>query len=159
MDASCQCRTITFKTPLPEPLALYICHCLECRHQSSSAFGCSAKFPKFPLPCKEMLSCYSCVSPLLLDNHSNQKYDWDAIPSITFVHYCGNKLMGSRRPTDSGNQSDCYFCKKCGSRILHASPNKDTVSVKGGCIEGLDWTTAIHIWCKRAGKSATLAGG
>lgn len=113
MDASCQCGTIAFKTPLPKPLALYICHCLECRHQSSSAFGISAIFPKFPLPCKEMLSCYS-------------------------------------RSTDSGNQLDCYFCKKCGSRIVHSTPGKDIVSIKGGCIEGLDWTDAIHIWCKRA---------
>lgn len=24
------------------------------------------------------------------------------------------------------------------------------MSVKGGCIEGLDWTKAIHIWAKNA---------
>lgn len=24
------------------------------------------------------------------------------------------------------------------------------VSVKGGCLDGLDWTTAIHIWTKSA---------
>jgi len=27
---------------------------------------------------------------------------------------------------------------------------KNVVSVKGGCIEGLDWTTAVHIWTKSA---------
>jgi hypothetical protein len=59
MDASCQCGRVSFKTPLPKPLALYICHCEECRRQSSSAFGCSAIFPKFPLPCMEELSVYS----------------------------------------------------------------------------------------------------
>lgn len=62
MDVSCQCGAISFKTPLPKPLAVYICHCDECRRQSSSAFGCSAIFPKFPLPCKDMLSCYSYFS-------------------------------------------------------------------------------------------------
>ena len=27
---------------------------------------------------------------------------------------------------------------------------KNFVSVKGGCIEGLDWSKAIHIWTKSA---------
>ncbi len=27
---------------------------------------------------------------------------------------------------------------------------RNVVSVKGGCIEGLDWNTAIHIWTKSA---------
>lgn len=72
------------------------------------------------------------------------------------VHILINLLIigtdESRRSTDSGNQLDCYFCKKCGSRIIHSTPGKDIVSIKGGCIEGLDWTDAIHIWCKRAGE-------
>jgi hypothetical protein len=61
MNASCQCGAISFKTPLPKPLAVYICHCDECRRQSSSAFGCSAIFPAFPLPAnvKGALSVYS----------------------------------------------------------------------------------------------------
>ncbi len=25
-----------------------------------------------------------------------------------------------------------------------------TVSIKGGCLEGLDWGGAKHIWCKEA---------
>jgi hypothetical protein len=28
--------------------------------------------------------------------------------------------------------------------------SKNVVSVKGGCIEGLDWKTAVHIWTKSA---------
>lgn len=28
--------------------------------------------------------------------------------------------------------------------------SKNVVSVKGGCIEGLDWSKAIHIWTKSA---------
>lgn len=59
MNASCQCGAIKFKTPLPKPLALYICHCDECRLQSGSAYGCSAIFPAFKLPGKDLLSCYS----------------------------------------------------------------------------------------------------
>ncbi|KAH8813130.1 Mss4-like protein [Xylogone sp. PMI_703] len=113
MNVQCQCGTVKFKTPLPKPLALYICHCNECRKQSSSAFGCSAIFPFFPLPSKEFLSCYS-------------------------------------RPTASGDMLNCYFCKVCGTRVIHSSPGHKVLSVKGGCIEGLDWTQAKHIWCKRA---------
>jgi hypothetical protein len=58
MEASCQCKAVTFKTPTPKPLALYICHCHDCQRQSSSAFGTSAIFPKFQLPDAELLSCY-----------------------------------------------------------------------------------------------------
>ncbi|XXH06093.1 hypothetical protein Hte_012538 [Hypoxylon texense] len=89
MEARCQCGSVAFKTPLAKPLALYICHCAECRRQTSSAFGTSAIFPRFPMPASELLSCY--------------------------------KTQG-----------------------------KNVVSVKGGCIEGLDWTGAIHIWTKSA---------
>ncbi|KAL2155035.1 hypothetical protein VTH82DRAFT_3711 [Thermothelomyces myriococcoides] len=114
MDASCQCGAVSFKTPLPKPLALYICHCHECQRQSSSAFGTSAIFPRFPLPDAELLSCY-------------------------------------RRPTSiGGGTMYCYFCKRCGTRLIHTIPGKNVVSVKGGCIEGLDWRSAIHIWTKSA---------
>ncbi|RDW87531.1 hypothetical protein BP5796_03225 [Coleophoma crateriformis] len=113
MDASCQCGMIRFKTPLPKPLAVYICHCDECRRQSSSAFGCSAIFPLFALPSPDLLSVYT-------------------------------------RPTASGHMLNCYFCKNCGTRLIHSTPGKDVVSVKGGAIEGLEWGMAKHIWCKRA---------
>lgn len=113
MDASCQCGAVAFKTPLPKPLALYICHCTECRRQTSSAFGTSAIFPKFEIPDTSLLSCYT-------------------------------------RSTHNGQTLNCYFCKQCGTRLIHATPGKNVVSVKGGCIDGLDWKAAIHIWTKSA---------
>ncbi|OAL51780.1 hypothetical protein IQ07DRAFT_507272 [Pyrenochaeta sp. DS3sAY3a] len=68
----------------------------------------------------------------------------DDNPSVTyFIKNC-----------DSGNKKFCYFCKGCGSRILHATivenGNPSTVSVKGGLLEGLDWTGGIHIYCRSA---------
>ncbi|KAF4121716.1 Glutathione-dependent formaldehyde-activating enzyme [Geosmithia morbida] len=102
MDARCQCGSVEFKTPLDKPLALYICHCLDCRRQTSSAFGASAIFPVFELPRSELLSCYS------------------------------------------------YFCRNCGTRLFHTTPARNVVSIKAGCIEGLDWNKAIHIWTKNA---------
>ncbi|KAK0630027.1 Mss4-like protein [Bombardia bombarda] len=113
MDARCQCGAVSFKTPTPRPLALYICHCHDCRRQTGSAFGTSAIFQRFPLPNAELLSCYV-------------------------------------RPTSTGESLYCYFCKSCGTRLIHTTPGKNVVSVKGGCIDGLDWTTAIHIWTKSA---------
>src|SRR5512143_2512869 len=37
---SCQCGGIRYAVP-KEPLVVYVCHCTECRKQSSSAFGIS----------------------------------------------------------------------------------------------------------------------
>ncbi|KAK1767113.1 centromere protein V [Phialemonium atrogriseum] len=113
MEVSCQCGSVSFKTPLPKPLALYVCHCVECRRQTGSAFGTSAIFPRFQLPDTDVLSCYT-------------------------------------RPTSTGQTLYCYFCKNCGTRLMHTSPDKTVVSVKGGCIEGLDWKNAIHLWTKSA---------
>lgn len=90
MDAQCQCGTIKFRTPLAAPLKVYVCHCSECRHQSSSAFGISAIFPPFEIEWPhpnaitvyirhtasgkklEGLFCSKCGSRLL------HKYEWNA---------------------------------------------------------------------------------
>ncbi|RYP71389.1 hypothetical protein DL770_008137 [Monosporascus sp. CRB-9-2] len=32
----------------------------------------------------------------------------------------------------------------------HTSMSKNVVSVKGGCLEGLDWGKAVHIWTRSA---------
>ncbi|TEY85241.1 hypothetical protein BOTCAL_0015g00290 [Botryotinia calthae] len=50
--------------------------------------------------------------------------------------------LAKPRPTASGHT--------CGTRLIHSTPGKSVVSVKGGCIEGLDWKIAKHIWVKRA---------
>jgi len=44
----CQCGAVRF-TVAGEPLALYICHCRECRKQSASAFGMSLQMPRASL--------------------------------------------------------------------------------------------------------------
>ena len=41
----CQCGEIRYES-VEEPLALYICHCLECQKQSASAFGISLDVPR-----------------------------------------------------------------------------------------------------------------
>jgi len=54
------------------------------------------------------------------------------------------------RLTDSGGTLDCYFCSKCGVRIMHVKRGGETTSVKGGVLVGLDWTGVFHIWTCRA---------
>ncbi|KAF2853726.1 hypothetical protein T440DRAFT_287208 [Plenodomus tracheiphilus IPT5] len=58
------------------------------------------------------------------------------------------------RQCDSGRRQYCYFCSKCGSRILHAQivegGNPEVVAVKGGLLEDLNWKDAKHIFCRSA---------
>jgi hypothetical protein len=44
-QGGCQCGRVRF-TVAGEPSALYVCHCLECRKQSASAFGMSLQMPR-----------------------------------------------------------------------------------------------------------------
>jgi hypothetical protein len=41
----CQCGAVRYESA-GEPLALYACHCAECRKQSASAFGMSLLVPR-----------------------------------------------------------------------------------------------------------------
>ena len=41
----CQCGRIRYAAPR-QPIVLYVCHCTECRKQSSSAFGLSFTIPR-----------------------------------------------------------------------------------------------------------------
>jgi hypothetical protein len=44
----CQCAEVRYESA-GEPLALYVCHCRECRNQSASAFGMSLEVPSAAL--------------------------------------------------------------------------------------------------------------
>src|SRR5215813_10847083 len=41
----CQCGALRYESA-GAPIALYICHCTECRKQSASAFGMSLQVPR-----------------------------------------------------------------------------------------------------------------
>ena len=124
MDVRCQCGTVQFKTPTDKPKALYHCHCLECRKQSGSAFGTSAIFTTEGLvPIPEDLE--------------------ELLGSYTY------------RAEESGNLKECLFCKKCGVRVMHLSRDdtgslRGNVSIKGGLVNGLDWTGGVHIFTRTA---------
>ncbi|KAI0404674.1 Mss4-like protein [Xylaria palmicola] len=123
LTVRCQCGRVSFPAPAPAPLTLYHCHCTECQRQSGSAFGTSAIFAAgqmFPLP-----------------------------PEVEA------RVGKYTRATDRGETMDCYFCAACGSRLFHRIVGRDgaprpTVSIKGGCVEGLDWSGGRHIYVRSA---------
>ncbi|KAK1753730.1 Mss4-like protein [Echria macrotheca] len=123
MDVRCQCGVVAFKTPTPAPMSVYHCHCTECQKQSSSAFGTSAIFPAeglFPLS-DELQAKLGC---------------WT-------------------RPANEGRTMDCYFCKACGVRVMHRireadGKERETVVIKGGLVQGLNFEGAKHIYVRSA---------
>jgi hypothetical protein len=71
------------------------------------------------------------------------------VPSTAFSLTAGEPRTWSRQ-TDSGRTLRCMFCPGCGSRVWHASPTSDTISVKGGSLDHpVDLTAAVHIWTSR----------
>ncbi|KAK8123396.1 hypothetical protein PG999_003314 [Apiospora kogelbergensis] len=121
LTVRCQCGHVSFPTPSAERIALFHCHCTECQKQSGSAYGTSAIYPAaglFPLSA-ELEGRLGCYV----------------------------------RPTDRGGTMRCWFCRECGSRLFHriAGPDgapRGTVSIKGGCVEGLDWAGGKHIYMR-----------
>ncbi|KAK3898458.1 hypothetical protein C8A05DRAFT_18970 [Staphylotrichum tortipilum] len=123
MEVACECGSVTFTTPTAAPLALYYCHCTECRKQSASAYGASATFPAAGL------------FPLSTD--------------------LAARLGVWTRPGNDGRALDCYFCRRCGVRVMHRireadGTERETVNLKGGLVKGLDWKGALHIYTRSA---------
>ncbi|KAK4153463.1 Mss4-like protein [Chaetomidium leptoderma] len=123
MEVTCECGAIHFTTPTPSPLALYLCHCTECRKQSSSAFGTSAIFPAaglFPLSA-DLSSKLSLWTRPTSEGRTLDCY---------FCSECGVRVMHRAREADG--------------------TERDTVRVKGGLVRGLVWEGAIHIYTRSA---------
>ncbi|OTA99035.1 hypothetical protein M426DRAFT_68565 [Hypoxylon sp. CI-4A] len=126
LTVRCQCGNISFPTPAPKPVTTFFCHCTECQKQTSSAFGTSAIFMAeglFPLA-----------------------------PELA-----AKLKVYTRKHPEADRTLNCYFCPECGSRLIHRIVDADgtpraTVSIKGGCIEGLewDWSKCMHIFVRSA---------
>ena len=123
MKAPCQCSKIQFMASTDKPLALYACHCTECRPQSSSAFSITAVFP---------------LSLILLEA-TRALLSKGGIWNVSFAKNCGARLL--HRFRDAMPQPS-----------ERASPTSST-NVKGGCLEGLDremMKDIVHIWTRCA---------
>jgi hypothetical protein len=93
MEGRRQCDKITFTTPTPSPLQLFICHCLECRHQSSSLFGVTTKFLYFEIP---------ELSPGAISKYTRTA-DSSNISRCYFCTSCGSRLMHVKEGADTLN--------------------------------------------------------
>ena len=123
MEGRCQCSQIRFTTPLAKPIALYICHCTECRHQSSSAFGMTALFPAFDIP-EPYLGAIAVYSRPTSKGGRSDGY---------FCTKCGSRLVHHLVSNDGVPTS--------------------ALSVRIGCLEGVTkemTQSAVHIWTKSA---------
>ena len=120
---SCQCGAVNFRACLPEPLEVYVCHCLECRKQSASAFGVSALFPS-----QEMRPLLDSVRPQL----GVWKRPTDAGNTLEcyFCKTCGVRILHRS--------------------ILPNGEPKPYVTVKGGCLDSIRLDRARHIWTRSA---------
>ncbi|OQO05933.1 hypothetical protein B0A48_10029 [Cryoendolithus antarcticus] len=66
-----------------------------------------------------------------------------------------SRLKVWTRPGSNGVVIDCYFCERCGCRVMHVDRHEDgrideTVSIKGGLVRGMSYEGAAHIWTKSA---------
>ena len=127
MEGRCQCGLIRFTTPAPAPLSLYICHCTECRHQSSSTYGMTAIFPYFEIqrfgPNPGAIGMYS------RPNSTGRTEGY-------FCTKCGSRLVHVAVEVSNGEEKVAGL-----------------LSVKAGCLERLNkamMRTAVHIWTKSA---------
>jgi hypothetical protein len=81
------------------------------------------------------------------------------VPARAFVLREGHMKTWSR-PTASGNLLECMFCVECGTRIRHASPGEETLSIKGGSLDQpVDLTAAFHIWTSRKLPGVVIPDG
>lgn len=71
----------------------------------------------------------------------------------------GDAPLKWSRLADSGSTIDCYFCRSCGSRLWHQSPNSDAIRIKAGSLdEPVDLRQAIHIWTSRKVAGVIIPG-
>jgi hypothetical protein len=122
MEGRCQCGQIKFTTPLAAPQQLLVCHCTECRHQSSSTYGMTAIFPSFdiPSPFPDSIAIYT------RPNSSGETKGF-------FCTKCGSRLMHQSISRDGTPAAAVSFESGCLEGI--------TKEIMRG---------AVHIWTKSA---------
>lgn len=119
----CHCGAVSFRAVLPKPLAVDVCHCLECQRQSSSAFGISAVFPvEGMLPVAEDLQPHVGMW--------TRKTDSGRTLECYFCKTCGVRLIHRG--------------------LLPDGSSSQTLTVKGGCMENLSLDGARHIYTRTA---------
>jgi hypothetical protein len=114
--------------------------------------SCACGAVKFTTPTKQPPTLFHCHC---IDCRKQSASAFGTSAIFPFFSVADNSSVSFFiKQADSGRKKRCYFCKECGSRIIHATIVEDgnpaTVSVKAGLLEGLDWSGGIHIYCRSA---------
>ncbi|KAF2868178.1 Mss4-like protein [Massariosphaeria phaeospora] len=114
--------------------------------------SCACGAVKFTTPVDKPLNLYHCHCT---DCRKQSASAFGTSAIFPFFSVDDNPAVSSfSRTCDSGRRQNCYFCNKCGTRILHAhiveGGDPEVVAVKGGLLEGLNWGDAKHIFCRSA---------
>ncbi|KAF2004133.1 hypothetical protein P154DRAFT_459885, partial [Amniculicola lignicola CBS 123094] len=114
--------------------------------------SCACGTVKFTTPTPQPLELFHCHC-IDCRKQTGSAFGTSAIFPFFSIDTDPNVSFFSRG-ADSGRRMNCYFCSKCGTRLLNATivenGNPKTVSVKGGLLEGLKWEGAQHLFCSRA---------
>jgi hypothetical protein len=113
---------------------------------------CACGAVSFTTPVATPLNLYHCHC---IDCRRQSASAFGTSAIFPFFSVADNPNVSSfSRTCDSGRRQNCYFCNKCGTRILHAhivdDGNPKVVAVKGGLLDGLDWPSAKHIFTRSA---------
>jgi hypothetical protein len=120
--------------------------------------SCQCGYVQFPTTAEKPLGLYHCHC-LDCRAQTASAYGTSAIfpsaPLFPLSDELKEKLKVWKRPAESGNTVECYFCPKCGVRLIHRGilkdgTPKDVISIKGGVVKGLDWKGGIHVFVRSA---------
>ena len=114
--------------------------------------SCACGAVKFTTPTMEPIMLFHCHC---IDCRKQSASAFGTSAIFPFFSVADNPSVSFFvKQADSGRKKHCYFCNKCGSRIMHATivenGNPQNVSVKAGLLEGLNWNGGMHIYCRSA---------
>ncbi|KAF2179409.1 hypothetical protein K469DRAFT_303033 [Zopfia rhizophila CBS 207.26] len=114
--------------------------------------SCQCGAVTFTTPTPTPLSLYHCHC---LDCRKQSASAFGTSAIFPFFKLPDNPAISHfSRQCESGRSQNCYFCNKCGTRLLHAhvveGGEPKGVAVKGGTLAGLKWEGAKHIFCRSA---------
>ncbi len=127
----CQCGEVRYESE-GEPLALYVCHCRECRRQSASGFGISLIVPRKGLRVAQGTPKFW-----------TRPTDSGGQIECAFCPNCGSRL---------------WHESEGGSETVSIKGGSEKVSIKGGSLdEPPNISAAIHIWTSRKLPGVVIA--
>lgn len=158
LTGACQCGTVTYQLKA-SPLTLYCCHCTECQHQSSSAFGMTAQVRS-----EDLAVDWSRLDVWTRRTDSGRQMDCHFCPT------CGGRLFhvkqggGSIVSIKPGSFNDCSWIRPVGHLWLKS--RQPWVTIPDGTLaydgQPDDFGDLYAVWQKETSglfRAAAESGG